>query len=118
MRTITSHQAPGLNEKLTITVLDTTGAGGAPHHYHIRGDFPDGWDIHFQKGPVQEAGINGTSNEALLAIVRDRLECFQLGPYACEENDTALEGVLAAMAALHRRTKKRIERGVEGTSTP
>jgi hypothetical protein len=48
--------------------------------------------------------------------VRDRLECFQAGPYACEENGQALWGVTWAMNKLKARTESRVARGVEGTS--
>jgi hypothetical protein len=121
MRTITTHTVKGLNEAITITVLDEPGAGGACHQYHLH--IPrDGldllhWDLHFQEGPIAEAGANGVSNEALLAVVRDRLACFQAGPYACQENAEALDAVIMAMDWLHMRTEARLRRGVEGTST-
>jgi hypothetical protein len=52
----------------------------------------------------------------LLAVVRDRLECFQRGPFACDTNQQALDHVVAAMESLHSRTKERVVRGVEGTN--
>jgi hypothetical protein len=60
------------------------------------------------------AGAVGLTNEVLLAIVKDRLEAFQAGPYACRENAVALNGIDKALAALHSRTKARIFQGVEG----
>jgi hypothetical protein len=71
--------------------------------------------ISFQNGPIAEAGVNGLTQEALLAIVADRLRSFQAGPYACPENGDALAAVEEAMACLHSRTKARMARGVEGT---
>lgn len=71
--------------------------------------------IRFQNGGIAVAGINGISQEALLAIVEDRLSCFENGPFACEENALALEYVRKAMQVLHDRTLKRVSRGVEGT---
>jgi hypothetical protein len=120
MREIATHKVNGLNEALKLLVLDDPGAGGANHKYRIEWN-PNGMacnscDVHFQNGPIAESGINGISQEALLAIVRDRLECFQAGPYACDTNATALQHVIAAMDALHSRTKERMARGVEGTS--
>jgi hypothetical protein len=116
-REITTHKVNGLNDQLRLRVMDEPGAGGACHLY--RTEYLDQWtwDTHFQEGPLQEVGVNGVSNEALLAMVRDRLECFQAGTYACEENEKALVAVIAAMSWLCRRTKNRLERGVEGTST-
>ena len=70
----------------------------------------------FQNGPVKEAGINGCHQEDLLAIVIDRLKCFQGGDFACEENEQALNYIRGAMRVLNERTKARQERGVEGTN--
>lgn len=125
MRTIKTHVVNGLNESLLIGVLDDPGHGGASHQYQIRKFVRNEDDstadvelvqIHFQNGPIAEHGVNGVSQEALLAIVRDRLDCFQRGPFACHENQMALEHIIAAMASLRLRTRDRIARGVEGTS--
>ena len=60
----------------------------------------------------------GVTNEALLAIVIDRLEAFQDGPYACAENEKALVGLRDALQALHDRTLNRTARQVEGKQQP
>jgi hypothetical protein len=125
VREITSHKVNGLNEALTIDVLDEPGAGGACHLYKIHGprrlddtghDYPDPCCIAFQNGPVQEVGVNGISMEALLAIVADRLMGFQSGPYACRTNALAHAMVEEAMMWLQNRTRDRVARGVEGTN--
>lgn len=72
--------------------------------------------ISFQNGPIAEAGVNGISQEALLAIVEDRLLGFQSGPYSCRENAIALTHIQEAMMWLQKRTLDRVRRGVEGTS--
>lgn len=118
MREITSHKINQRDEGLYITASDEPGAGNAHHQY----DVYDGlgklrYVMDFQNGPIAENGINGLTNEALLAIVIDRLECFQQGPYKCRENAIALTKLEEALQWLHHRTKKRLERGVEGTST-
>lgn len=121
------HKVEGLNELLDVLVLDEPGQGGACHHYAIAypqyNDAGDGGPvgevrtaISFQNGPIAEHGINGITNEALLAIVEHRLSGFQSGEFACEANQTALDGVRAALSALHRRTRERAARGVEGTN--
>jgi hypothetical protein len=129
MREITSHKVNGLNEALTIKAIDAPGSGGANHEYEIEWpdtivDPPDGGHcgghearIRFQNGPIAEAGINGVSNEALLAIVEDRLKCFQGSQFSCRENSLALTKIQEAMHWLHHRTRERVARGVEGTST-
>jgi hypothetical protein len=129
VRELTSHLAVG-GDLPRIEVLDEAGPGNACHEYDITNMRP-GCDqsdavhcrVRFQKGAVQEAGVNGVSNEALLAIVADRLEGFQSGPFACSENADALEAVFDALEAvsdalvsLKKRTLRRIARGVEGRS--
>src|SRR3990167_3378984 len=100
MRVIEDHKVNQANDRLKIEVMDEPGPGGASHHYLVtlpdwtRG--PDGsdakgiWDIVFQKGPINEAGPNGLTQEVLLAIVADRLRSFQAGPFSCRENALAL----------------------------
>lgn len=124
-RELTSHKVNGLNDALTIEVLDQPGQGNACHVYKIHGpkslddqgaQFPDAQCVKFQNGPIQEAGVNGISEEALLAIVADRLNCFQSGRYSCIENEVALTKIQEAMMWLQKRTRDRTARGVEGTS--
>ena len=126
LRELTSHKVAGLNESIKIEVLDDPGDGGACHHYRMTHPGPSGpinpsgdpsySEVYFQNGPIAEAGVNGASQEALLAIVEDRLKSFQAGPYACRENAIALTKVQEAMHWLHHRTRERLARGVEGTS--
>jgi len=126
MRELTSHKVNGLNEVLQIAVLDEPGQGGACHHYRIS-QVPNtqresdhlAWNPHeicFQDGPILENGVNGISNEALLAIVEDRLLGFQSSQYACRENAVALTKLQEAMMWLQKRTRDRMARGVEGTN--
>jgi hypothetical protein len=119
MRKLTTHVANPLNDKLDIEVLDEPGAGGACHEYliHLPIDIKHGVRqtlINFQNGPIAENGINGVTHEALLAILIDRLECFQDGAFACHENAEALSHLQEAMDWLHSRTRERMSRGVEG----
>lgn len=115
MRTIEDHKVNPANDKVTITVVDEPGAGGANHEYDVT--LPDGRKtrISFQNGPIAEAGVNGLTQEVLLAIVTDRLRSFQAGPFACRENGIALEKIEEAQDWLLRRTRARMQRGVEGT---
>lgn len=71
--------------------------------------------IRFQAGPIKEAGVNGVTGEALIAIQIDRLRSFQAGPYACRENAIALTHLETAQMWLQKRTRERQARGVEGT---
>ena len=55
---------------------------------------------------------------ALLAIVIDRLECFQAGPFPCTANTEAVLCIRTALEWLNDRTLDRIARGVEGRTKP
>jgi hypothetical protein len=93
--------------------------GGACHKYKVvtvKSPTAEVAFVDFQNGPVKEAGVNGCHNEDLLAIVIDRLEHFQKGPFGCRENALALTKLEEAMHWLNHRTAKRVARGVEGTN--
>ena len=135
MRTINDHKVNPANDVLQITATDEPGAGGANHAYFITGaDFDsnpssataldyakatesEGCVVLFQNGPIPEAGVNGVTHEALLAIVADRLRSFQRGPYSCKANACALTHIEEAQHWLQQRTLERMRRGVEGTHT-
>jgi hypothetical protein len=118
-RMLTSHIVNRLNEALHIEAVDEPGPGGACHAYRItptRGN-ASGVLIQFQNGPLAETDYpNGLSQEALLAIVEDRLIGFQKGPFACRETAVALTKIQEAQMWLAKRTREREARGVEGTS--
>lgn len=125
MRKLTDHKVGGLNEDLQIYVCDEPGQGNANHVYQVAYNNNPGTDegganamcrIEFQNGPIKEAGVNGITNEALVAIVIDRLRGFQSGQYKCRENACALTHLEEAMMWLQKRTRDRLARGVEGTN--
>lgn len=134
-RLIKDHQIHSRNE-LLIEVIDEPGAGGASHDYRISGfdnvtnpsvpRTPEGdlavgqyvTCILFQNGPIKESGVNGITQEALIAICIDRLRSFKCGRFDCRENAMALTKLEEALHWLHHRTRGRIHRGVEGTLTP
>lgn len=117
MRTVTYHKANPANERITIEA-DDLGAGGASHTYDVRWEAGGGYQgcnrVMFQNGPIEDHGVNGVTNEALVAIVIDRLRCFQSGPFSCRENALALTKLEEAMHWLNARTTDRLARGVEG----
>ena len=131
-RTIDDHVINPANDKLKILVLDEPGHGGANHVYAISGmdltrntavqqvteTYPDDSAvIVFQCGAINEHGVNGVTQEVLLAIVCDRLRSFQKGPFSCRENAIALTKIEEAQHWLQQRTIARMRRGVEGTHT-
>src|ERR1043165_3124841 len=129
MRQITTHAINPCNEAIHLCALDGPGPGGASHEYQMawkggEGQPPItspmeqiGVNLRFQNGPVKEngEGVNGITHEALLAVLIDRLQGFQAGPYANKFNAAALANLRAALADLHARTIEREARGVEGT---
>ena len=117
-RELTSHRVTRLNETIHIDVMDDPGPGGACHKYRMSIDTGNTIEkvyIEFQNGPIQEVGVNGTTIEALLAIVEDRLLGFQSGQFACRENALALTKIQESLMWLGKRTRDRLDRGVEGT---
>jgi hypothetical protein len=101
----------------TIFINDEPGPGGANHNYKIsftgeKNNFHA--YVFFQRGPVTENGHNGVTNESLLELVKHRLECFQAGNFACEENQVALDSINVALESLYNRTRDRLARNVEG----
>ncbi len=109
-----THIVEGKNHNERVAVLDEVGPGGAHHSYALgQGGRPD-LILEFQKGGIQEVGVNGISNEQLLAVLIDRFEGFMSGPFPTIETMSALEHCRTAMAVLHERTQKRLARDVEG----
>ena len=116
MRELTSHKVEGA-PSLTVGAADEKGHGNANHEYGIFGPSEvEVGHISFQNGPIKEHGINGVSDEALLAILIDRLEWFQAGEYPCNENGLTLDHLQLAMESMLDRTRARVARKVEGTS--
>jgi hypothetical protein len=116
MHQITAHhEISELNDKLAIY------RGELDNHYYsitaIGGDQPGINVLHhinFQKLPVHSVGVNGISDEALLAIVLDRLQFFQeKTEYKCPENDLAIEHVRSAIGACKARQDRRKSQGIQ-----
>lgn len=81
VRSVPDHvQSIYLDDRVEVCRMDRPGPGGASHAYEIfTADDSLGRPlcrIHFQEGPADEVGINGVQEEALVAIVIDRLKAF------------------------------------------
>lgn len=116
MRTVDYHKINPTNDTLDICVVDEPGHGGASHVYRVVHDInqPPMLTVSFQNGPIGEHGVNGVTQEILLAIVIDRLRSFQAGPFSSRENALALTKCEEALHWLQQRTLDRMRRGVEG----
>jgi len=110
MREITTHVENDRQPRLYAG--ENVAPGNAPQIYRIQveQDSGVGYNVPIEFISLEE---NGVTNEVLLAIILDRLEGFQSGPFACDENATALTLCGGALYVLHERTRERLNRGVE-----
>lgn len=104
------------DDHTAVYCLDQPGAGGACHEYIVVDSDRILTSVSFQNGPVKESGVNGCTNEDLLAIIIDRLSGFQSGSFPCVENVEALIYLQGALEQLESRTGERSSRGVEGVN--
>lgn len=83
---------------------------------------PGGLYIEWQNGPLgrddDRLAPNGAFVEDVIRAALIRLECYQQSPFACDENRQAILHLGLALEALHSRTARREEAGIEGTHTP
>lgn len=126
MRELEDHKVTKLNrECIVVTALDETDSDGANHLYcvevmytgdtAINTDYPiHRTDLKFQKGGLAEAGPNGITDQALLAIVLDRMKGFQEGPYSDASNDIVISSLKTCLEVMEARANSRAARGVEG----
>ena len=104
------------DDYIAVYFTDEKGEGGAYHEYSIvNKETHEVLDtVSFQNGGIAKNGVNGSTNEAYLAIVGHRLECFQDGPFPSHLNAYAKSGADFARHVLTLRTRDRKNRGVEG----
>lgn len=117
MRNIDAHLVLGDPGHMAVIADERDpSCGNAAHDYTI--SLPDGStrELCFQRGPVKERGANGVQDSAIMAILIDRFEGFQSGPFASETNAQVLKHLKAALELNLQRTRDRIARGVEGQS--
>jgi hypothetical protein len=123
MRQLTAHQVGPLNEAIEITPVAPHFGGAVPARYKflVNVHFADAgyspvmisrlrWaeiDLRFQDGPL-EGGINGVSEESLIAVLIDRLEAKQAGEGINAENAFALDHLRDALETLLRPQRRQI----------
>lgn len=108
MRIHTDHNGVAVNA--ISKLADGTVVEG--HHYQVQAGTYN-VDLEFQNGPVQEHGVNGLTNEALLATLIHRTKYLD-NKFGCDENKRAIQHMEEALVNLEARTARRIARGVEG----
>lgn len=89
----------------------------APCNYRIN-NVEDGLileTVNFQKGLIEENGLNGIFIEDLIMICIDRLEFFQSSNFSCRENACCITKLQEALMWLNKRTSNRKKRGIQDT---
>ena len=81
--------------------------------------FGNGFAIAWQRGPLgryeNRLAPNGAFVEEVIEACADRIAYYQQSPFACAENEAALEHLAAALDCLKSRTARREAAGTEGT---
>lgn len=108
MRIHTDHNGVAVNA--IHTLADGTPVEG--HVYQVLAG-PKVFDISFQLGGVADNGVNGLTNEALLAILIHRTKLLD-AKFGCDENKRAINHMEDALVNLEVRSARRMVRGVEG----
>src|SRR3990167_1123701 len=89
--------------------------GGAHAFFEVAANDGKALDLLcFQHDTIPAVGVQGWTNEAVLAVVIDRLRGFQAGAFGCRENALALTKCEEALLWLEKRTADRRARNVEG----
>ena len=110
---IDSHHVKGYAFNINIKAVPVERFGIPTYTYNLVKEY-DGKpgyqfikDLSFQIGDPRVFGVNGVTNEALLAIMIHRLQGFQNNPASnCSENQEAINHMELAMEALHSRTHR------------
>ena len=115
-REITGHETPDSEFTVQVFAIDEPHENGASHQYRIARD--DGASVqlvHFHEGEFdwRSNDVNGATDEAILAILADRMRGFQTGPKACKGYATALRKIEESMEALRKKGKKKEENLVD-----
>ena len=128
-KALTGHQVNPANMAITIEAGDLDPRTGATNDYMLsvqpQADASAPKDtpapeavvtlLAFQYGAPAQAGFNGLTDQALLAVLIDRMEGFEAGKYAVPETGFALDCLRTAQMWMNSRTGARIARGVDGT---
>ena len=86
-----------------------------PNHFiYIRHD-KNSISFTLQSAPIGEVGVNGCQVDTIIEAAKLMLERLN-SKLSCRENAIAITKLDEALMWLNERTKKRIKRGVEGTS--
>jgi hypothetical protein len=123
MRVIQTHQGNPANDSIRIEVDEQVSAEGRPIKYHIFVKDQAGQWMPYTKlvfaysippdknNPNSETRSIGVTHEVLLAILIDRLECYQGDKFAWHEHGEALDKARESLMWLNFGIKQRTDRG-------
>ncbi|HEY8560506.1 MAG TPA: hypothetical protein VIL74_09025 [Pyrinomonadaceae bacterium] len=123
VRYIETHKISKLNrDNIVVRATDEKDSDGANHEYAIivctdKGIVSE-TAIKFQKGGLKETGVNGITDQSLIAIVLDRMVGFQAGPYASVYNEPVIDHLKGALGEMAKRYDLRATLGIEGERVP
>lgn len=72
--------------------------------------------VPFQNGPVASNGVNGLTNEALLAVLIHRTTALN-DKFPCDENKFAIAHMQAALTCFEERISRRTAQGIADSHT-
>lgn len=112
-------------EHIVVTAVTPPAPDGACKHYSIAAVIPaqtsdsseqvvNQSTLDFQDGSIAEVGPNGITDQALLAVVLDRMRGFNNGPYRCRENSVIITKIEEALMWMEKRSNDRARQGIDG----
>lgn len=124
-RPLFDHKNNKFNRQcVEVFTTDAVQQDGANHAYRIEvydrydGKKDEGMrakcELPFQNGGLKEVGANGITDQALLAIILDRMRGFNDGPFRCRENSIIITKIEEALMWMEKRANDRSRRNVEG----
>jgi len=124
LQVVETHEINDLNKCLDVFAWNP-GPSGACIEYLIRGKVgplnnhpvPSVY-VKFQNGNPNTEGANGVTAEVFLAMLIHRFEAFQVGPFACMENEMVINHLQIAMGYIGSRVQRRVSEGKDGTLVP
>lgn len=119
-RKVTHHTRLNPTQFVEVFALDEPNRGGAHTAYKLfAGVGADAYEISikFQDGHPDAVGYNGILDDALIAVVIDRLQGFQSGPFASRETAIVITKLQEALQWSAQRVADRLERGVMNTDS-
>lgn len=125
-RELYDHKVNKFNrEHVVVKTADERASDNAHHKYEIlvvkeavtsdkTSQIVEECHLNFQNGGLRDVGPNGITDQALLAVILDRVRSFNDGQFRCRENSIIITKLEEALLWMEKRGNDRARRGVEG----